>query len=559
MATKTIGSSSRDYATVALWISYLVGIGTLAAQEIGECYADSEFTTTATIDFTGFTPSSGKEAILRPATGQGFKDNASVQTNALRYNASNGVAFRKTNGYNPVFTISVDYVLIRGLQIQHVGGGNNDITIYNASTTNTHSEVSRCILNTTSTANSRCATMRSGLFNANLVIMGRSGAGDGVNLDYAGTLVVIGNTVVRPSDKTAAGDGFSAASGSTTLTNNAIFGFTNSVNNTGRFAGSNNASDVAIGFGTSNQASKTYANQFVNTAVATADFKVKDSSADIFNNGATSSTYDATDIVGTARPQSTSYDIGCWELITASAYTLTAGTGAYTVTGVAAGLKVAHKVTAATGSYTLTGVATGLYVGRKVAAVAGSYTLTGVAAGLRATRLLTSAAGSYTVTGNAAGLLRGLKVTAAAGSYTLTGVAAGLRATRLLTAGAGSYTVTGNAAGLLVARKLTAATGAYVVSGQNAILVKTGSYLVVASPGSYVITGVAAGLKVTRKITAAAGAFVLTGQNATLSYSNEYTTVVDPLYAVNSSRTLKLPSSRRFIDNSSRTFSARVA
>lgn len=316
--TSTIGSSSRDYATPALWIASLVTIGTLTEQEIGDCYNDSEFTVTTAISFTGFVPASGKEAILKAASGQGFADHANAQTNAPRYNQSNGVGIRTTTSYIQVISMTLDYIIIRGLQIKNDGTGNSDGTTYNNETGATHSEVSRCILETTSNSNPFIARMRTGIFVSNICVMHRSAGGSGVTVDYAGTLVVIGNTVVRPSDKTAAGSGFHAFSGTTTLTNNAIFGFTNSVSNTSRFAGTNNCSDVTLGFGSSQFESKTYANQFVNTAAATLDLRIKDTSADLYNNGATSATYDATDIVNTARPQGVAYDIGAWELVVAS-------------------------------------------------------------------------------------------------------------------------------------------------------------------------------------------------------------------------------------------------
>jgi hypothetical protein len=149
--------------------------------------------------------------------------------------------------------------------------------------------------------------------------MRKSGSGNGVNFNYPSSPVFVNNTIARPADLTASGNalGLLGGSGVSTITNCALYGFTNSSVDNTHFAGSNNSSNVAIGFGTSNQASKTYANQFQNTSDATRDFREK-AGADLFNTGVTDTTNAPIDIAGTSRPQSTAYDIGCWELIVAS-------------------------------------------------------------------------------------------------------------------------------------------------------------------------------------------------------------------------------------------------
>jgi hypothetical protein len=127
--------------------------------------------------------------------------------------------------------------------------------------------------------------------------------------------------VVRPSDKTAGGSGFTKVGGnSVTVENCAVFGFSNFNSGTvSGLTGSNNCSDQTIGFGSSNQASKTYANQFQNTLDASQDFRLK-TGADCFDTGVTDTTNlpAANDIANTSRPQSTAWDIGCWELIVAA-------------------------------------------------------------------------------------------------------------------------------------------------------------------------------------------------------------------------------------------------
>jgi hypothetical protein len=167
----------------------------------------------------------------------------------------------------------------------------------------------------------------------------------------------------------------------------------------------------------------------------------------------------------------------------AQAYSFTAASGSYALTGVAAVLKAGRKVGAASGTYTITGTSAVLRRGYPLVAAPGSYTLTGTSAVLREARRVAAASGSYTIAGVAAVLARGLKVGALSGSYALTGTAATLRRGFGVTAAPGSYVLTGVAAGL----RRTAA--------------------LVASSGSYTISGTAAGLKEARRLIGAAGSY----------------------------------------------------
>lgn len=202
-----------------------------------------------------------------------------------------------------------------------------------------------------------------------------------------------------------------------------------------------------------------------------------------------------------------------------TAYSLTANSGSFTLTGQTAALKAARNVSAASGSFALTGQAATLKRGYPLSAAAGSFTLTGQTATLKATRTLTASSGAFTLTGQDAGLARGLKVAAGAGSYSLTGQAATLVATRALAAASGSYTLTGQAAALVATRALSADSGAFVLTGQDATLIYGGSvgYTLEADAGAYVLTGIDAALSATRQIAADSGSFTLDGQAATLA------------------------------------------
>jgi hypothetical protein len=137
------------------------------------------------------------------------------------------------------------------------------------------------------------------------------------------------------------------------------------------------------------------------------------------------------------------------------AYTLTAASGSFAVSGTVATLRAARKLAAAAGAVSVTGTAAGLKAGRKIAAASGAFSLTGTAAALRAARRLPAASGAVAITGTAADLIytpgaAHYTLTAASGAFAVTGTAASLRAGRKMSAASGSFAVTGMAAALTV-------------------------------------------------------------------------------------------------------------
>lgn len=296
MATiSSIGTSSRNYSTIQSWHDAFTSGGW-----IGECYNDSEFGGAVATSFGGKSTSATNYIILRCASGQSFTDNANKLTNALSYNVSNGVGLRRTTSYGNTLTLNEDYITVSGLQIANSAISASSALEFGAGFT--HNVVEKCIVRDQGTL--RAVGLRAGMIRNSLVVHLIATSGSGIATVYpsAGTKI-INCTVVRPSDRTAGGSAILAigSGANVTVENCAGFGFSN-FSSDNSYTGSNNCSDQTISFGSSNQASKTYANQFENTLFATMDFRLK-SGSDCIGNGVTDTTNvpNSDDIVGTAR------------------------------------------------------------------------------------------------------------------------------------------------------------------------------------------------------------------------------------------------------------------
>lgn len=180
-------------------------------------------------------------------------------------------------------------------------------------------------------------------------------------------------------------------------------------------------------------------------------------------------------------------------LTAATAYTLPANTGSFTLTGVAAGLRATRTLPCTVGTYTLTGNSANLLHGYKVVCTVGTFNLTG----------------------QAANLLYGHKLTATVGTFTLTGIAAGLARTRVIQCSVGIYTLTGVNANLLFGHKNVETVGVFTLTGNPANLLYSKAPLA-AGTGSFTLTGQAAAFTRTRVLQATTVAYVLTGVGATL-------------------------------------------
>jgi len=305
---KTIGTSSRDYSTLQAWEDACPA-NLVTSDQIwrGECYNDSEFVDSSGNVFlaiSGETTDATRYLELTAAAGQSFQDNAGVRTNALKYNASNGVGIRETTGYNAIIFISVNFARFSRIQMKHDGTGRCITSSGGDSCT-----LKDTILYTTS---SNTGIQIGSSWKIINVLSFNSSTGGGLEV-FAGNLI-IGCAVIRTTDQSATGTAYINSYNGNTLKSSCCFGFSTVTTGSWNAASGNNATDLASGLpGTSNQHSVTFnsTTPFADSTVAAQDSKSIAATA-LAANGFLDATNAPNDITGTAR--SATPTIGVWEL-----------------------------------------------------------------------------------------------------------------------------------------------------------------------------------------------------------------------------------------------------
>jgi len=337
MVTETIesiGTSGRDRASIAAWEAILPAdlvSGDVAHK--GEVFNDSELTATAQVTFTNHVTDATRNIILRTGSGAGFKDHASVATNALRYNASLGAAHRKTSDYDNAIevTSSCDFMEINFLQFAH-DGDYPEQTVYLQGDNNV---IRQSIIRGDSSRGS--VSLDNDAVAVNCLIYTTGGAiADGISLGYvfSGNARAVACTVLTPDDLGNGGDGVKEDYGTNNeSSNNASFGFTNSF--TGTFNGSSdwNCSEDADAPGTNSLVSKTYSSQFENINNATLDARLKTGSDCLAAGDVPHALCNGVDILGNTR-DSTNSNIGCWEVVAGGTTFFQTNTGSLTPSGI---------------------------------------------------------------------------------------------------------------------------------------------------------------------------------------------------------------------------------
>ncbi len=278
----------------------------------GQCQNQEFSGTGVQITVTGSTSSSTAYKELTTVAGASFRDNPNGQSNALRYNAGNGAAVRGTSANTATVSMAETNARMSNLQITATGTGGRGVSATSSGT------VDNCIVEGTATTNGTNV----GIFGAsatmlvrNCLIVQRASGADHVAATGNGSSSFFNCTIVASDDLAVAPLSvfISGASGTVTVQNCSLFAGDSTkalTAGSATFTFTTCFSDIS---GTAGVTQATYGNEFVNVNDATRDYRLKAGAAEI-DAGTTDATNAPTDIVGTARPQGTAYDVGAWEL-----------------------------------------------------------------------------------------------------------------------------------------------------------------------------------------------------------------------------------------------------
>jgi hypothetical protein len=299
--TKTIGPTG-DYSTLQAWEDACPA-NLVTADEIWRGEVQNTEITGSNgnlLTISGQTTDATRYVELTAVAGASFADHANKTTNPLRYNASVGAGIKNSAAYGDVVVVSTNYTRISRLQFSDAEPGPTRAL----QVTGTNCVLDQLIIETRSNP----SLGGSDSVARNIFLLNRT------NSPLAAIATggsILNCTFVRPSNAGNTTWGLVNNYTSITIRNTAIFGVDNFASVS--FTGNNNASNATIGWGTSNQASLTYADQFEEPSAAsgTQDFRTKAGAAFIGNGADLSGSGVTTDIVGTAR--STPYDISAWQ------------------------------------------------------------------------------------------------------------------------------------------------------------------------------------------------------------------------------------------------------
>jgi hypothetical protein len=306
-------AAGRNYSTITSWIAALpMNLVTDGNSYVGQCYNDSVFNNPADngMTFSGFTTDATHTITLTAAAGQSFIDNPNRLTNALRFNSANGVSIVQPGDHVFVIQAGSPYITISRIQAKGTGGGIPRFFFFLTS----NCTVDNCIVEST-TKNNNTGILyfdSAGTIRNTLIV---STGTNQIGLEVYNGTKVINCTLVRPPEYGAGLYGYLLSGSGNTVRNSCSFGFADNPAGSGTTADGHNCVDTTACPGTvGNITNAVFANQFLNTVYATLDCRLKIGSNAI-NAGVTDTTNipSAADIVGTARPQGASWDIGAWE------------------------------------------------------------------------------------------------------------------------------------------------------------------------------------------------------------------------------------------------------
>ena len=271
---------------------------------------------TVLLTITGSTTSSTAYKELTTVAGASFRDDASVQTNAMRYNSANGCGIINTGDSNNTVTSQENNSRVSNLQIANTfangiafrGSGSGQIF------DNLLIEGART---SSSTSIATISIVANNILRNSLIVQRGTGATQIISTG-TGSPFLYNCTIVAPDDLATAPTSIfnSGASGTVTVQNCGLFAGDSTkaiVAGSATFNFTTCYSDIS---GTSGVTQTIYSGEFQNVNNATRDYRLVTGAAQK-DTGTTDAINAANDIAGTARPSGAAYDVGCWEFVAA--------------------------------------------------------------------------------------------------------------------------------------------------------------------------------------------------------------------------------------------------
>jgi hypothetical protein len=319
--------SAINYNSLGSWTSSIPS--TLSQPIVGLLWNDGPITTTSGTAFfslTGHTTTVTNNITLKAAPGESFRDKLVGQTTALSFNSGNGVSFvlpTSGSGNTAYIYVTDANVNFFGLQFQDPNQYSNSNTIQ----VNGGAAViiDSCIFDGYGQNGTPMILLNSvgAVLRNNLIVDRVPNTGRYTYICTTSQNTRIANNTNIGLNNPAYGNAYfqSSTTASMLLTNTIVMGYSPAngvLGNTGSTCTiqyslfSNAYAGMYPTNGAGNIFSQALANQFVNPVN---DFRIKTGSVAI--NAGTTDTTDiptAIDIVGTTRPQGTTWDIGAWEV-----------------------------------------------------------------------------------------------------------------------------------------------------------------------------------------------------------------------------------------------------
>lgn len=372
---KTIGSGG-DYATPALWEA-AAPADLVAADQIweGQILSGNNFSdANIVVTLAGSTSDATRYKHLTTASGASFQDHANASTNPIFVDSTKGATLTSTGNYGDAAIVLTEaYSKVSKLQLAATSGSGNRNLAFNAGN---NTFVESCLCESYKNSATSGAARSAGATIRNTLIVQRGSSAQSV-------LVTTGSSLTTTLDNCT----LIALNGCTNhvrreysillIRNSALFGATNIHGGSGGSVSGSSAN---------NYTSATAATGFTNIAFGSAgfvsttnDFRITSGSA-LKDAGATLSGI-TTDVMGTARPQGSAYDVGAHEYAVSSGSTITADAGSYSLTGQDVSFiydsgSSAFSIAADAGSYLITG--SEAYSDFGMGADFGTYSITGI-------------------------------------------------------------------------------------------------------------------------------------------------------------------------------------